>query len=177
VIKKFDFPALQPLTEAQHENRILDMVHQAVGQAFVSHAPIMANCIHNDVVKTLHEGGLQGYRGPAYQQASHMVFAPTGSATTMPPIVPQSHAEGSIRVSQPTGSTVPPHFSPVFTNSTPMTTSVLGGFMLGYPVRWDPAIGLGMPPEFFIPSTVGQASSSASQPATEQTNASASQPI
>ena len=106
-----------------------------------------------------------------------MVFAPTGSATTMPPIVPQSHAEGSIRVSQPIGSTVPPHFSPVFTNSTSMTTSMHGGFMPGYPVRWDPAIGLGMPPEFFIPSTVGQASSSASHPATEQTNASASQPI
>ena len=31
VVKKFDFPTLQPMTEVQRENRILDMVHQAVG--------------------------------------------------------------------------------------------------------------------------------------------------
>ena len=136
------------------------MVHQAVGQAFVSHAPIMTNSVHNAVVKTLHEGGLQGYMGPAYQQASQMVFAPTRSVTIVPPIVPQSQAEGSIGISQPIGSIVPPQFIPVFTNSTPMTTSVQGGFMPGYPVGWDPTTCLGMPPEFFIPSTVGQASSS-----------------
>ena len=58
VIKKFDFPTLQPLTEAQRENKVLDMVHQAVGHAFVSHKPIMTNSIHNVVVKTLCEGGL-----------------------------------------------------------------------------------------------------------------------
>ena len=27
--------------------------------------------------------------------------------------------------------------------------------MTGFPARWDPATGLGMPPEFFIPSTGG----------------------
>ena len=58
VIKKFDFPAIQPLTEAQRENRVLDMVHQAVGHTFVSHAPIMTNSVHNAVVKALHEGGI-----------------------------------------------------------------------------------------------------------------------
>ena len=31
----------------------------------------MTNSVHNAVVKTLREGGLQGYMGPAYQQASH----------------------------------------------------------------------------------------------------------
>jgi hypothetical protein len=56
VIKKFDFPTLQPLTEVQRENRMLDMVHQAVGHAFVSHAPMITNSVHNDVVKTLAEG-------------------------------------------------------------------------------------------------------------------------
>ena len=66
------------------------MVHQAVGQAFVSHAPVMTNSVHNVVVKTLHVGGFQGYTGSSYQQASQMNFSPTGSATTMPPIVPQS---------------------------------------------------------------------------------------
>ena len=114
--------------------------------------------------------------GPAYQQASQMVFAPTGSATAVPPIVPQSQTEGGIGVSQPIRSTVPPQFTPVFTSSTPMTTSAQGGFMAGYPVGWDPATGLGMPQEFFIPSTVGQASSSASQPTYQQVSPAAPQP-
>ena len=48
--------------------------------------------------------------------------------------------------------------------------------MAGYPVGWDPATGLGMPPEFFIPSTVGQASSSASQTTYQQVSAAAPQP-
>ena len=99
VIKKFDFLALQPSTEAQRENRVLDMVHQAVGQAFVSHAPVMTNYVHNAVVKTLWEGGFQGYVGLAYQQASQMIFSPTGWVTAVPPIVPQSQTEGSIGVS------------------------------------------------------------------------------
>ena len=30
VIKKFDLPSLQPLTEAQHESKIIDAVGQAV---------------------------------------------------------------------------------------------------------------------------------------------------
>ena len=37
VIKKFDFPTLQTFTEAQREDRMAHMVHQAVGQAFISH--------------------------------------------------------------------------------------------------------------------------------------------
>ena len=38
-----------------------------------------------------------------------------------------------------------------------MTTYAQGGFMPGYPVGWHPATSLGMPPEFFIPSTVDDA--------------------
>ena len=53
VVKEFDFPALQSLTEVQRENRMLDMVHQAVGHAFVSHAPVMTNTVHNVMIKTL----------------------------------------------------------------------------------------------------------------------------
>ena len=59
------------------------MVHQAVGQAFISHGPVMTNVVHNAMVKTLQEGGLQGFVGPTYQQASQMFFAPTRSATTV----------------------------------------------------------------------------------------------
>jgi hypothetical protein len=36
VIKKFDFSSFQPLTEAQCENKMVDMISQAVAQAFIS---------------------------------------------------------------------------------------------------------------------------------------------
>jgi len=52
-----------------------------------------------------------------------------------------------------------------------------GGSALGYPLGWDPATGLDMPPGAFITSTVGQTSASASQPIGQQQNASASQPM
>jgi len=70
VIRKFNFSTPQLLIEVQRENKMLDAVHQAVGHAFVSHAPIMTNSVHNVVVKILQEGGLQCYVGPVYQQAS-----------------------------------------------------------------------------------------------------------
>jgi len=58
-----------------------------------------------------------------------------------------------------------------------------GGSTSKYPLGWDPATSLGMPPGFFIPSTVGQTSAPASQCASasqtipQQQNASASQPM
>jgi hypothetical protein len=61
VVKKFDFPTFQPLNEVHRENRMLDMVHQAVGHAFVSYAPVMTNNVHNAMIKTLSEGTFQGY--------------------------------------------------------------------------------------------------------------------
>ena len=48
--------------------------------------------------------------------------------------------------------------------------------MSGYPAGWDPTTGLGMPPEYMIPSPTGQPSTSASQPMNQQVNASAPQP-
>jgi len=40
VIKKFDFPTLQPLTETQRENKMLDVVHQAVGMLLSAMLPL-----------------------------------------------------------------------------------------------------------------------------------------
>ena len=79
VVKKFDFPTLQPLTETQCENKMLDMVHQAVGHAFVNHALVMTHTVHNAVIKTLGESMFQGYSGPCYMQPSHMSFTSMGS--------------------------------------------------------------------------------------------------
>ena len=67
MIKKFDFPTLPSYIEAQKEDKMAHMVNQAVGQAFISHGPVMTNSVHNAVVKILQDGGLQGFMGPAYQ--------------------------------------------------------------------------------------------------------------
>jgi len=67
-------------------------MNQAIGQAFMNHALIMANSVHNTMLKTLQDRGILGCVGPAYQQASQMVFAPTGSAIETSLIDPQAHA-------------------------------------------------------------------------------------
>jgi len=53
---------------------------------------------------------------------------------------------------------------------------MLGGSASGYPKGWNPATGLGMPPELFNISSATQFNASATQPMTPQQNASAAQP-
>ena len=88
VIKKFNFPTFVPYEESQKEDRMIHQMNQAIGHAFVNHAPIMANHVH--VLKTLQDRGTLGFVGPAYHQASQMVFSPTGSATGISQIDPQA---------------------------------------------------------------------------------------
>ena len=66
VIKKFNLSSFQPLTEAQHENKMMDTVGQAVAQAFIKSATVMGNTVHNAVVKTSAEGTFPGCMGPCY---------------------------------------------------------------------------------------------------------------
>ena len=80
---------------------MVHMMNQVIRQAFISHAPIMDNSIHNAVLKTLQDRGLLGFVGPAYQQASQMVFAPTGSATETSLIDPQAQADEDVGNTQP----------------------------------------------------------------------------
>ena len=75
---------------------MVHLMNQAIGQAFLSHAPIMANFVHNVVLKTLQDMGMLGFMGRAYQQASQMVFSPTGSATETSPVDPQAQADENI---------------------------------------------------------------------------------
>ena len=86
---------------------MIHQMNQAIGHAFVNHAPIMANYVHNAVLKTLQDKGTPGFVGPAYQQASQMVLSPTGSATETSPIDPQAQADGNIVDSQPISTTTP----------------------------------------------------------------------
>ena len=46
VIKKFNFPTFVPYEESQKEDRMIHQMNQAIGHAFVNHAPIMANYVH-----------------------------------------------------------------------------------------------------------------------------------
>ena len=72
--KKYDFTTLPPYNESQKEDRMIHHMNMAIGHAFVNHAPIMANHVHNVVLKTLQDRGTPGFVGPAYQQASQMGF-------------------------------------------------------------------------------------------------------
>ena len=76
-------------------------MNQEIGQSFVNHALIMANHVHNAVLKTLQDRGTPGFVGPAYQQASQMVFSHTGSATGTSQIDPQAQADGNVIDAQP----------------------------------------------------------------------------
>jgi len=96
IIKKYDFPTLPPYDESQKVDMVIHLMNQLIGQAFMNHAPVMANYVHNAVLKTLQDRGTPGFIGPAYQQASQMVFSPTGSATGTSQIDPQAQADGNV---------------------------------------------------------------------------------
>jgi len=161
VIKKFYFPTFVSHEESQKEDKMIHQMNQAIGHAFVNHAPLMANHIHNAVLKTLQDRGTPGFMGPAYYQGSQMVFSPVGSATGTPQIDPQAQAEGKVLEVQPISTVATTQIPSVYTNSTPVATYAQGGFMSGYPASWDPTIGFGMPPEFMVPSPTGKPSTSA----------------
>ena len=76
VIKKFNLPSFQPLTEAQRDNKMIDAVSQAVAQAFFKSATVMGNTVHNAVVKTFAEGMFPGCMGPCYIQPDQMQYIP-----------------------------------------------------------------------------------------------------
>jgi hypothetical protein len=173
VIKKFNFPTFVPYEESQKEDRMIHQMNLVIVHAFVNHVPIMANYVHIAMLKTLQDRGTPGFVGPAYHQASQMVFSPTGSTTGTSQIHPQAQDDEGVIDAQPI-STVASNQTPlVYTNSTPMATNAQGSLMSGYPAGWDPTTGLGMPPEFMIPSRTKQPSPSASQPMNQQVNASA----
>ena len=90
---------------------MIHLMNQTIGQAFINHAPIMANHVHNVVLKTLQDRGTPSFVGPAYQQASQMVFSPTGSATGTSQIDPQAQADGNVMDAQPICTVASTQFS------------------------------------------------------------------
>ena len=126
---------------------MIHQMNQTIGYALVNHVLIIANHVHNAVLKTLQDRGTPGFVGPAYQQAGQMVFSPTGSATGTSQIHPQAQADEGVIDAQPISTVASTQFPPVYTSSMPMATHGQGSFMSGYPTGWDPTTGFGMPPE------------------------------
>ena len=90
VIKKYNFPTFVSHEESQKEDKMIHQMNQAIGHAFINHAPLMAN--H----KALQDRGTPGFMGPAYHQASQMVFSPIELAIGTSQIHPQAHADEGI---------------------------------------------------------------------------------
>ena len=84
-----------------------------------------------------------------------MVFSPTGSAIGTSQIHPQAQTDEGVLDAQPISTIASTQFPHVYTYSTPMATYAQGSFMIGYSAGWDPNTGLGMSPEYMIPSLTG----------------------
>ena len=121
VIKKFNLPSFQPLTEAQRESKMIDAVGQAVVQAFIKSATVMGNTVHNAVVKTFAEGTFPGCMGPCYIQPDQMQYvlleismavalsaqnSQAGTSNSQTP--PQITTAASMVTADPIYSTTPP---------------------------------------------------------------------
>ena len=126
VIKMFDLPTFQPLTKAQHENKMMDAVGQAVAQAFIKSATVMGNTVHNAVVKTLAEGTFLGCMGPCYIQPDQMQYTPLEVSMEAALSAPNSQAGTSNSQTPPqvatTASTVTT--DPIYSTTPPIATSV-----------------------------------------------------
>jgi len=150
VIKKFDLPSFQPLTETQRDNKMIDAVSQAVAQAFVKSATVMGNTVHNAVVKTFAEGTFPGCMGPCYIQPDQMQYIPleVSMAAALSALNSQAEASHSQTPPQTTIATSTAPATPIFSTPKAAPTIVQGGSASGFPKGWNPATGYGMPPDF-----------------------------
>ena len=126
VIKKFNLPSFQPLTEVQRDNKMIDAVSLAVEQAFVKSATVMGNTVHNAVVKTFAEGTFPGCMGPCYIQPDQMQYTPleVSMAAALSAQNSQAEANDSQASKQETAATSTATIAHVYTNTPPIPTAV-----------------------------------------------------
>ena len=179
VIKKFNLPSFQSLTEAQRESKMIDTVGQAVAQAFIKSATVMVNTVHNAVVLTFAEGTFPGCMGPCYIQPDQMQYVPLGISMAVALSAQNSQAGTS-------NSQIPPQITiaastvtadPIYSTTSPTATTVQDGSASVFPKGWNPATGYGMHPDFFSTPPKMQFKASASQPIASQPNPSAVHPM
>jgi len=179
VIKKFDLPSFQPLTEAQHENKMVDTISQAVAQAFIKSATVMGNTVHNAVVKTFVEGTFPGCVGPCHIQPDQMNYVPleVSMAAALSAQNSQAGTSNSQVPPQTTTTASAATTAPVYTTTPPIPTATQGGYASGFSKGWDPMTGYGMPPDFFTTPVKAQFNASASQLITSQPDPSVTRPM
>ena len=107
-----------------------------------------------------------------------MNFAPLETAMEAALSAPNSRQEtsNSQASTQATTTTSTTPAAPIYSTPMHIPTAVQGGSASGYPKGWNPATGLGMPPELFTVSSAAQFNASATQPMTPQQSVSAAQP-
>ena len=175
VFKKFDLPTFQPLTEAQHENKMMDAVGQAVAQAFIKIATVMGNTVHNAVVKTFAEGTFPGCMGPCYIQPDQMQYIPWEVSMAAALSAPNSQAGTSNSQAPPqittAASTVT--IDRIYSTTPPIATTVQDGSASVFPKGWNRTTGYGMHPDFFSTPPKMQFKASATQPMTPRNDPSA----
>ena len=104
-----------------------------------------------------------------------MNFAPLESAVVaaLSALDSRPKVNNSQASTQTTAMTSPPQADPIYSTPSPIPIAVQGGSASGFPRGWDPATGLGMPPELFTVSSAAQFNASATQPMTPQQSVSA----
>jgi hypothetical protein len=179
VIKKFNLPSFQPLTEAQRESKMIDAVGQAVVQAFIKSATVMGNTVDNAVVKTFAKGTLLGCMSPYYIQLDQMQYTPL--EVSMEAALSAQDSQAGTRNSQ-----TPPQMTtaatvgttdPIYSTTPPIATTLQDGYASIFPKGWNPATGYGMHSNFFSTPPKMQFNASASQPIASQPDPSAVQPM
>jgi len=179
VIKKFDLPFFQPLTEVQRENKMMDAVGQAVAQAFIKSETIMGNMVHNAVVKTFAEGTFPGCMGPCYIQPYQMQYIPleVSIAAALSAQNSQAGTSNSQAPPQVTTATSMVTADPIYSTTPPIATSVQDGSAPVFPKGWNLATGYGMHSDFFSTPPKMQFKASASKLITSQPDPLATQPM
>jgi hypothetical protein len=166
VIKKFNLPSFQPLTEAQRESKMIDAVGQAVAQAFIKSAIVMGNTVHNAVVKTFDEGTLPGCMGPCYIQPDQMQYTPleVSMAAALSAQDSQAGTSNSQTPPQMTTAASAGTADSIYSTTPPIATTVQDGSASVFPKGWNPATGYGMHPDFFSTQPKMQFSASVKRP-------------
>ena len=130
---------------------MIDVVGQAVAQAFIKSATVIGNTVHNAVVKTFTEGTFPGCVGPCYMQPNQMQYTPlvVSMAAALSAPNSQTGTSNSQTPSQVTTTASAATADPIYLTAPPITTSVQDGSASVFPKGWNPTTGYGMPPDFF----------------------------
>ena len=125
---------------------MIDVVGQAVAQAFIKSATIMGNTVHNAMVKTFAEGTFPGCMGPCYIQPDQMQYVPleVSMAAALSAQNSQAGTSNSQVPPQTTATASAATTALVYTTTSPIPTAMQGRSASGFPKGWDPTAGYGM---------------------------------